>query len=145
MYLSASGRRTGHISLWPLLQALHIHAIHHTSQAWLCLQLQNKTFTLCHPLIFVYLIHIHTANMDFSSPTHTFHPSCQKQTVHWWCFVKWERCLTCPCLGGARSRGLWGGKREAWQGPGVCPPRGVPPPPPYMEPCCLDWQFILLE
>lgn len=90
MYLSASGRRTGHISLWPLLQALHIHAIHHTSQAWLCLQLQNRTRNLCHLLVFVYLIHIHATNMDVRSPTHPLHRRCQKQTVHWCCFVKWD-------------------------------------------------------
>lgn len=51
LYLSASGRRAGHISLWPLLQALHIHAIHHTSQPWLCLQLQKNTHVIF-PLFF---------------------------------------------------------------------------------------------
>lgn len=70
LYLSASGRRTGHISLWPLLQALHIHTIHHTSQAWLRLQLQNKT----HRIIIMFPVTVFQ----------TSYPSCHRQRAHWY-------------------------------------------------------------
>lgn len=46
LHLSSRGGRTGYIRLWPLLQALHIHAVHHSSQPRLCFQLQNKTLHL---------------------------------------------------------------------------------------------------
>lgn len=77
-------------------------------------------------------------------PKYSPHYACHLQTIErGFNSCHPEESLTCPCLGGACSRGLWGGRRDPWQGPGVCPPRGVTPPPPYMEPCCLDWQLIL--